>query len=104
MDRRNITDEDGSVLGWFDRDTATQYHENTRWDGHNMVSVATGSQWNHETLYRTKSGRWVLHWTSQWQGSKDTYREIGEEQAHTWLLANGHEKAIPADVLTGMEY
>jgi hypothetical protein len=27
------------------------------WDGSNQISKATGSQWNHETLYRSARGQ-----------------------------------------------
>ena len=66
MDRINIYGEPGDdgrrpLIGWFDRDAAKgRYDEDTRWDGSNHVSVATGSQWDHEMLYRTPQDRWVL--------------------------------------------
>lgn len=76
---------------WFDRDAASCFGEETRWDGNNFVSLATGSQWDHQDLYRTKSGRWVLHGWSQWQGSADSWTEIDDTQAARWLVRNEHE-------------
>ena len=76
---------------WFDADRAEAYEEDTRWDGHNHVSLATGSQWDHEELYRTRGGRWILHSWSQWQGSGESYCEISDERAARWLVANGHD-------------
>jgi hypothetical protein len=50
--------------------------------------MVTGSQWNHEQLYRTKGGRWILHGWSQWQGSTDSWAEITNETAARWLVRN----------------
>lgn len=72
----------------FAADAADSYSETTRWDGNNHISRATGSQWEHEELYRTLNGSWVLNHWSQWQGSRTTYREISTRQAVEWLLIN----------------
>ena len=97
MKRTNITDEDGSLAGWFCRDSATRWAEGSRWDGQNWIGLGTGSQWEHEALYRTKGGRWIEASWSDWQGSGGTsYIEIGESAATDWLVANEHE--IPAEL------
>ncbi len=80
--------------GWFNDDAATRYDEDTNWDGNNHVSVATGSQWNHEALYRTRKGQWVLNWWSQWQGSTEKYEFVSDERAKEWLLRNDHDDAV----------
>ena len=85
MNRKVLTD--GSGL-WFNSNTAVRFEENTRWNGSNHISVATGSQWEHEFLYYTRSGRWVLHHLSQWQGSLDRWEQISEAQAVRWLSVN----------------
>ena len=72
---------------WFNIKTAEAFGEETRWDGNNYISCATGSQWDHEEIYRTKSGRWVLHHWSQWQGST-LATEISNEEAARWLVIN----------------
>ena len=76
---------------WFDLDTAECFGEETRWDGHNHISVVTGSQWDHQDLYRTKSGRWVLRCWSQRQGTLPTWEEIDNKTAAAWLVRNEHE-------------
>jgi len=76
---------------WFNIATAEVFAEETRWDGQNRISCATGSQWEHEEIYRTKSGRWVLHHWSQWQGSTPSWTEISNEEAARWLVINDHE-------------
>lgn len=79
-----LTDGSG---GWFDSEKAICFKENTRWDGRNYISNATGSQWDHEALYFTKSGNWVLNCWSQWQGSTETYERIDEATAMRWLIS-----------------
>jgi hypothetical protein len=89
-------DATGPVLaGWFDDASATTFGEATDWDGNNDISRATRSQWDHEGLYRTKGGRWVLNRWSQWQGSAPASHEfITDEQAKTWLLTHEHDDAV----------
>lgn len=90
MRRRQITNDNGR---WFDEDAATEFVEDTNWDGSNHISVATGSQWNHESLYRTAGQIWILHAWSQWQGSGESYEIITEDAAARWLSSNGHHDA-----------
>lgn len=86
--------EDGTVV---DTDNATKtWKEDRRWDGNNYISVATGSQWNHEQLYRSRRGRYYLEHYSQWQGSKPYAEWISKRQAASWLLAN--DEPIPDDL------
>lgn len=88
---------------WFDVNAATKYEEAARWDGRNMVSVATGDQWEHEALYRTKGGRWVLNHWSQWQGSSEAWTEISATEAAAWLTANGGTDASLAAEVAAAE-
>jgi hypothetical protein len=96
--RINITqnDEFGAVrlVGWFDDDKATRYDEDTEFDGSNHISVATGTQWDHQGLYRTAGGRWVLFAFSDYQGTLPTYEFVSEDRAREWLLANSHDAAV----------
>lgn len=73
---------------WFNPEAAECFQEKTRWDGRNHISVPTGSQWEHEELYRTRNGTWVLHEWSQWQGSYNSYKTVSEETAKLWLIDN----------------
>lgn len=79
------------LLGWFDPDKATRFGEDTEWDGSNHISVATGSQWDHEALLRTAQGRWVLSTYSNRQGVMNTYRFISDNDAREWLLRNNSD-------------
>ena len=76
---------------WFDPDKAQRWEDGVRFDGHNHVSLATGSQWEHETLYRTPGGSWIIRHTSQRQGSSPSVREVGAEEAVEWLIRNDHD-------------
>ena len=80
--------QDGTVVDT----TKAQAHweEDREFDGRNMVSVATGDQWTHEKLYRSRKGRYYIVHTSQWQGSRDWAEWIGPERAAAWLVANDH--------------
>jgi hypothetical protein len=80
---------------WFDLDAATKFEEARRHDGRNYVSLATGDQWEHEALYRTKGGKWILSSWSQRQGTRETWDEVTAETAALWLVRNEHE-AHPA--------
>ena len=76
---------------WFDLDRAEHYPESTHWNGNNHISDATGSQWNHETLYCTRGGVYVLNYWSQWQGSGESWTRLDATEAAEWLVRNGHE-------------
>lgn len=85
---KRIALEDGS---WFNEETATHYKESRHHDGNNFISDATGTQWEHEALYRTTSGQWIVNHWSQWQGSTETYKPVSSAEAAAWLVRNGHE-------------
>jgi len=92
MSRQNIFDRDRRLIGWFNPEKAEVFEEDVEWDGSNRISVNTGTQWDHETLYRTATGRWILcHW-SQWQGSRDWWEYLDEEAARLWLLKNKYDE------------
>jgi hypothetical protein len=87
---RRITLTDGSGR-WFDAAAAERFEEELNWNGSNMISAATRRRWEHERLYRTAGGRWVLRHWSQWQGVPESWTEIDDEQAAAWLATNGHD-------------
>ena len=100
MKRQALTDGSGR---WFDVDSVEEFTEDTRWDGHNRSSCATGSQWEHETLYRTKGGLWVLHHWSQWQGTQATWVVYTAERAAVWLSLNGYDHPAVATQMAALE-
>lgn len=83
-----------TLAGWFNPDSAISYAEDTRWDGHNHVSVNPVGRYGHQALYRTKGGRWVLNTWSQWEGSEDRYEFVDDATAKDWLLRNDEDDAV----------
>ena len=73
--------------GWFQENSAICFNEDQQFDGRNMISRATGSQWDHQSLYYTRGGNFVLNEWSQYQGSLETYDQIDETEAIEWLIA-----------------
>jgi len=103
VQRIALTDPDDQGK-WFDRSQAEVFEEATYWNGSNHISKATGSQWNHEALYRTTNGIWVLHSFSNYENVADEYSSISAKDAAAWLIQNEHD--IPdelADITAGME-
>lgn len=88
MKRIALTDGSGR---WFDREKSIHFDEDTYWNGHNHISKATGSQWEHQRLYRTAGGRWILASWSAYQEVRDSYEEINDAAATVWLVLNGHD-------------
>jgi hypothetical protein len=86
--------DDGTVVK---TENARQtWPEDRRHDGHNWISIATGSQWEHEDLYCSRRGRYWIEHSSQWQGSTPRAEWISNHAAAQWLLANGHP--LPDDL------
>ncbi|MBL9115497.1 MAG: hypothetical protein JNJ83_10875 [Verrucomicrobiaceae bacterium] len=73
-----------------------RYSEATDWDGSNWISRNTGSQWEHEKLYKSKVAGWYLEAWSQWQGSTPSARSLSEREAAEWLLLN--DRDLPAEL------
>lgn len=111
MDRINVIElptqderwEDPSaaprLVGWFDRDAASKFSEHTDWDAQRQcrVSVNTGSEWDHQMVYRTAGGRWVLHTDSSDKRSDapaPRYSYVTDDVAREWLLRNGHDDIV----------
>ncbi len=70
--------------------------EGRDWDGSNWISRATGGPWEHETLYRSRKGRYYVELDSDWQGSISHAEWVSPQEATRWLLRNEHE--LPADL------
>lgn len=85
MRRQSITD--GT---WFDLSRATLWEEGCWFNGHNYISIATRSQWEHEALYCSRGGVWVVRKWSDWQGSAEAWTTISADGASAWLVRNKH--------------
>ena len=60
-------------------------------DGTWFDREACDAFWDYEKILKTKTGKYVLEESSQWQGSRATYRVLTNEDAAAWLLRHGHE-------------
>lgn len=94
MTRIMVRDEDGSVDGWFDLESATHFKGAREWDGENMacVHLKDGNRFQH--LYRTKGGRWVLNTRSNWVGEEPRWEYITDEVAREWLVVNEDDDVV----------
>jgi len=72
------------------------WNESTTWNGNNHISNATGSQWEHQRLYRSRRGRYWVEHTSDWQGSHSHAEWVSPQEATRWLLMNEH--GLPPDL------
>ena len=90
MKRQTYETLDGTTR-WFDAEKAEEFDEATNWNGSNHISVPTGSQTEHELLFKTRKGAWVLNEWSQWQGTIQRWREIETKVAAQWLMENGYD-------------
>lgn len=91
MARIKVTNHEGDPAGWFDPGKAYTLEEHQWHDGNNFISEATGSQFEHEKLFLTASGQWILNQWSQWQGKPETFRLINQNEAVEWLVKNQYE-------------
>jgi len=82
MKRIAITNAFGK---WFNIQNADKYSESRYWDGSNHISLATGSLWEHEAIYVTKGGTFVLNHWSNYQGTLETYVIVSKEEAAIWF-------------------
>ena len=83
----------------FDTASAVEkWTEETQFNGSNMISRATGSQWVHETLFLSKKGQYWIETTSQWQGVSGKARLLVLSEAVLWLDRNCY--SIPTELET----
>lgn len=95
MDNGAIVDTTKASKSW---------DEATYWDGHNHISKATGSQWDHQTLYRSRRGSYYLEHTSAYQGTRPHVEWVSPQEATRWLLTNDYDvDAMPADLIEHAE-
>jgi hypothetical protein len=76
---------DGTVVRT--ENASARYSERCWHDGKNWISCATGAQWAHERLCRSRRGRYYVVSTSDWQGSHASAEWVSREEAARWLSA-----------------
>jgi hypothetical protein len=90
-------DYDGPVLeGYFDRDKATEFAEDIKWNGNARIGTVSHQEFVDEFLYLTAGGRWVRNRDAhRCNNGPDAYWFITPEEAREWLLKSGnHDEAI----------
>ena len=86
--------DDGTVV---DTDNATRHYEEKQYhDGSNFISKATGDQWQHQDLYRSRKGRYYLETCPRINGQQAHAEWVSKQEAARWLTLNEHE--IPEEL------
>ena len=98
MARIAITENSERTGRWFDDSKAEKFTEETWWNGNNWISKATGSQWEHEAIYVTKGGVFILNHWSNYQGSRESYKIISKEDAAEWFVKNEYSDENLPDI------
>jgi hypothetical protein len=88
--------ENGAVIN-TDKAQA-HWDEDTWWNGSNYISKATGSQWEHQTLYKSRKGRYYILFESNWENTPTRAEWVSMEEAARWLLANNYYD-LPKDLV-----
>ena len=68
------------------------WDEATEWDGSNQISRATGTQWDHQRLHKSRRGRYWLETWSAWQGSQPHAEWLDNHEAARWLHRRARAK------------
>jgi hypothetical protein len=90
--------DDGVVV---DTDRAQRtWTEARHFDGRNHVA-ATGGQWAHQRLLKSRKGRYYIEHWSQWQGTTASASWISTREAAAWLITNEH--IVPVDLAAEAE-
>lgn len=91
---RKITLFDGTGR-WFDIDSAKKFDERGMLaDDGTFVSLATGNSWEHETLYLTTNGTYVMFFADDRNPSLSQFVEYDAEKAVQWLLQNAYPDEV----------
>src|SRR5437016_2404935 len=97
MRKITLTDNSGR---WFDLEATRRFDESTAYAGDGVdVSRQTGNSWEHETLFLTTNGMFVLHCLNDRNPTLASFTEYPPDKAIPWLLANGYP-----DEVAKMEY
>ena len=73
---------------WFDPGSSIPIPEKQTWNDPYWISNCTESPWEHEAIFCTCKGCFILYHWSQWQGHPETCTEINIEAVMGWIIAN----------------
>ena len=75
---------------WFCPETSQCFGEKTFFDGSNEISVCTNSECQHQCLYLTIKGNWVLHHWNAKCIQQMRYCVITIQEARDWFVLNNY--------------
>jgi hypothetical protein len=88
MPKITLTDNTGR---WFDVDAAKRWVEAKVYaDDGTPISCATRNSWEHETLFLTRAGTFIIHCLNERNPSLASFTEYDAKKAIQWLLQNGY--------------
>lgn len=88
MRKITLTDNSGR---WFDVDEAKRWDEaGVNADDGTPISLATGNSWEHETLFLTRAGTFIIHYLSERNPTLASFVEYDDKKGIQWLLKNGY--------------
>jgi hypothetical protein len=102
MQKITLTDNSGR---WFDVDASKRWDEARVYanDG-TTISRATRKSWEHETLFMTIAGTFIIHCLNERNASLASFAEYDGKKAIQWLLQNGYpDEASKLDYKGEME-
>lgn len=85
--------DDSVLVGWYETEKAEKFDGLQFWKGNTRVSVHTCKPHFYQDLYRTVSGRWILHSWSDY-GISPRFEMIDNESAKRWLTLNKNDNAV----------
>lgn len=56
------------------------------------ISQATNEKYEHEALFYTKDGLFIIYHYSQWLDTEDVHTVVSVEDAFLWILKNNFSK------------
>jgi hypothetical protein len=85
---------------WFDLDGAVLFEEALAHNGEHWVSCATLTEFDHETLYLTRRGAFLIRYWSTWGGEVcERFERVSQAAAAEWLVDNNHSVSDRLDCL-----
>jgi hypothetical protein len=91
MDDGTVVKTENATAEWEDLTNKGEYNDTAV----HRTTVA-GTLWTHETLYRSRKGRYWLEHGAYWEDSVPRAEWISNQRAAQWLLANKHN--LPEDL------
>lgn len=86
--------DDGTIVKT--ENASKTWEEERDWDGNNHIGRSSRSQHHHQTLHRSRKGRYYIEYTSNYSGTQPRAEWVSPQEATRWLLHNEYE--LPDDL------